>query len=121
MGTTAKHHFPYPEGSDPPAGHTQIKALADAVDAAVADFQLIDHGRPQMTFSNSATASVAVTFAKPFKSPPAVVASGENRYRNISVDNITVTGCTIIGQTDSADTKVSGTIDVQWIAIGDPA
>lgn len=35
MGTTTNFALPYPAGSDSPAGHTQIQALADAVDAAL--------------------------------------------------------------------------------------
>lgn len=33
MATTANRAYPYPIASDPPAGHTQIAALANAVDA----------------------------------------------------------------------------------------
>ena len=32
MGTTTNYQIPYPEGSDPPAGHTQMQALAERVD-----------------------------------------------------------------------------------------
>ena len=32
---TANRRYPYPEGTDPPAGHSQIKALAEALDSDV--------------------------------------------------------------------------------------
>lgn len=36
MGQTPQYNFPYPEPTDPPSGAVQIKALADAVDTAMA-------------------------------------------------------------------------------------
>jgi hypothetical protein len=35
MGTTPNYAFPYPAGTDSPAGHTEIQALAAAVDTAL--------------------------------------------------------------------------------------
>lgn len=115
MGTTTHYQFPYPEASDPPAGHTQIKALADAVDAKL---PLVQGGRVVATFNNQAAVSVQITFATAYSSPPTVVATGENRYRNVSVDNVTTTGCSIVMQSDNNDTKVTGPVDVNWIAFG---
>lgn len=129
MGTTTRG-YPYPEPSDPPDGAAQMQALAEAIDTDTAALDgrvtIIEAGTAQsgtvvLTWSNTYTATAAVTFLKPYVSPPAVVVSSENRYRIISVSNVTTTGCTIVGQTDADDTLVSGSVDAWWIAHGELA
>ena len=119
MGTTTRG-YPYPESSDPPDGAAQVQALAEAVDTDTADLDgrvtiieavTAQSGTVVLTWSSSATATAAVTFLKPYASPPAVVVSSENRYRIISVSSVTTTGCNIVGQTDADDTPVSGSVD----------
>ena len=122
MGTTAHYGYPYPEGSDPPAGHTQIKALADAVDAAMlTSTRGTQSGETLVTFSNAAVAQKDVTFAHPYSSPPAVTANASSDgYRNVGVDNVTANGFRVSVRTID-NQPVSSQTGLNWIAHGTAA
>ncbi len=75
MGTTANLGLPYPEASDPPAGHTQIQALADAVDTFLdgmlddTQFQFVaGSGSVPVNPNNDYQAKGRILFGRAFKS-----------------------------------------------------
>jgi hypothetical protein len=115
MGTTPLHDLPYPEGSDPPAGHAQMRALAEAVEGAL---PLIQRGRAPVAISNAPNGNATVTFPRPYASPPTVVAVPDsNSFMMCVVGPITATTFRV----DMRDVRGSNRNDTQavfWIAVG---
>lgn len=116
MGTTFYHGYPYPESSDSPDGASQIRALAEAVDA---DMWTIQVNIASITLSAAVAGNVEVTFPSAFGGTPLVVAVAEDSYYNVSVYNVTTTGFNVACR-HLNNTAATTTVWLQWIAVGKP-
>lgn len=109
--------YRYPAQSDPVAqGATAIQNLAQDVDSLLG---VAARGKATITFSNVASANVAVTFpAGRFTAPPNAIASAtgpaSTQYIGV-VFSTTATGATVSAR-QYQNTPVTTTVDVAWWA-----
>jgi hypothetical protein len=116
MGTTPLHDLPYPEGSDPPAGHVQMRALAEAVDEALPGYR-VQKGSATVTHAAAQTASVDVTFPEPFTAPPTIVVTPTRSDFSLGIANVTASGFRVNSRF-LAGSSSSSSFAVTWIAVG---
>lgn len=96
------------------------KQLIDWVDELTKGQQV---GTASVVVTAASNATVAITFPKPYATPPRVwltlqsVGSNGQAHTWIASAGITATGCTIAAGRDDA-TTFSGTLVVAWMAIG---
>lgn len=62
MGTTPVYHWPYPESTEKPSGHTQIRALAEAAETTVADIGAGPAAFSAYTVANQLLTNAAVKY-----------------------------------------------------------
>jgi len=101
----------------PAAGEPIAEAWGDVVhDAVVA--QDMQAGTASVSWSaSSVSASVQITFPRPFASAPNVVCAMTHAHYTVSVINISPTTATFQGRrTDGTNQTVS--VSAQWFAIG---
>lgn len=116
-GQTSAFDLPYPDGADPPDGAAQIRALAEAVDAAM---PLIQGGTVTVTWSSSQLADeVQVTFDRAYSSTPAILVTSGSGWVNAAYGVASPTGFRVRAADIRGPQSYSG--NVSWVAIGDPA
>jgi hypothetical protein len=119
--TDPTYGWTLPVLADAPDGPSQMSALAAGIAATLQALPLVQSGVVTLSFSNSATGSLTITFPVPFASAPNVVASSDGSlnasYRGVNTDGISATGVQLFSRTHS-DQAASGDIQVQWIAVG---
>ena len=127
MGTTTRG-YPYPEGSDPPDGATQMQALAEAVDtdAAALDGRVtaieadksVQSGTVTLIFSNqNLQNSDLIPFSPAYAAPPQVAATASDGFINVSIGQKTASEMRVYGRHVN-NTGYTATIDVDWVAVG---
>jgi len=88
MATTANRGYPYPIASDPPAGHTQIAALANAVDA---DMNVVDKVQAKKTTADI-TVTASTTLVNATGLSASVIASTAYMFRAVCFYNAATGG-----------------------------
>lgn len=119
MPDTTTNGVPYLLGTDPADEiAAAIQALAEFLDPFIfglqADVDVVTVG------ASTAPASIAVTFARPYVSPPVVVVSqktGSPHFYGAWATAITATGFTL--NAEKTGTSGSGTITANWVAVGE--
>jgi malic enzyme len=104
-----------------PTSGTPIESLWGQVahDSAVA--QDIQSGTVTLTYVSSSTVTGAITFPRPFAAPPAVVIVGSGTVAIgcvAKVDSVTATQANIRVSDTQNVAHTSGSMVIQWIAIG---
>ncbi len=133
MGTTTNYGYPYPEASDPPAGHTQIQALAEAIDAEtgaifgqITKFQF---GTAQIPKTGDKKAEGDVTFPTPFRAagftPVVLWSLVDNGFPvHVTINQITPSGFHVLimvtdGVTSPPAANLPGSRTLTYVAIGE--
>lgn len=125
MATTANRSYPYPVAGDPPAGHTQIQALATAVDV---DMQNVDRFLSGYVTTDIPVAA-SVTYVNATGLSFAVAANQRYAWRAVLFYNAAAAGKLKFGYTipvgasmiyglvglDTAVTAVTGTTNFTYL------
>lgn len=118
MATTAKLAIPYPGVNDSSNGPAQMQAIAQKVEDLLSA-NYTQGGVANVTFSSAATASVTVTFPKPFAATTyALVATGGDSSSYYAVYDQKTTTSVRIFLVHRAGSATSGTFPVSWVAVG---
>jgi len=129
VGATPRLGFPYPEPSDPPAGASQIRALAEAVDvvtsrAAEGLFSIAPFTNVPSGGAIPGVSPLVLTFPPGrFTTPPVLYMATQNLpsgapWVSVLCSAVSTTQATVFAYNlFSGPLSVAGTIAVAWLAL----